>query len=320
MFFNRASSAFCTHILWTAMIGWVTLTIQKPIKSFRFFLVLFSSIAIHTIWDFPIKGIWVTVVCILCGLTSGIFAIVVVARMRSHMHRENAEQSSLFDKGTVEHTPHVKKAEKKLYFRHAENLSLTICCVLLSILSFTYCMLPVKSENLEKTFTEADEFISYIQCGKTITPNWDRAYQTGQANEEEYLRGGELAIVVQTERSDDMTFYYTYNVVEGTFYLRNVEVFLVLNGVGMRYSYSTLDVRTKTIRFYELNEDVVSYSYAAGRIIVETKLPAEQQERITKESAYLLAFAAGIIGIEAVLFIIFKWKERSIKHDDELEE
>jgi RsiW-degrading membrane proteinase PrsW (M82 family) len=320
MFFSRAASAFCTHILWTAMIGWVTLTIQKPIKSFRFFLVLFSSIAIHTIWDFPIEGIWVTVVCILCGLTSGIFAIVVVARMRSHMRKENGVQISFFDKVPFQKTPHVKKAEKKLYFRHAANLSLTISCVLLSLLSFAYCMLPIITENREKMFTETDEFISYIQCGITIEPNWERAYVVGQANEEEYLRGGELAIVVQAEQQNDLTFYYTYNVVEKTYYLRDVEVFVVLKGVGMRYSYSTIDVGGKTIKFYELNSDVVRYSSAAGRIFVETKLPSEQQELITKETAFLLEIAAGIIGIEAVLFISFKWKERSIKHDDELQD
>jgi hypothetical protein len=180
--------------------------------------------------------------------------------------------------------------------------------------------LPVKTENKEIVFSDSDEFVSYMQNGLEIPVDWNRPYDEGMVNEEEFYRGGKLAYVVQRQNVDStLGILYTYHVVDGgTAYLTDVQAIIDVDGNVSTYGHTTLFVQGKEVNFFFINNtEALSYSVSGGRIFVEVELTEEEQQHIEDSTLIILEIGAGIVAVEAVLFMSFKLKERSIRKHDE---
>jgi hypothetical protein len=112
---------------------------------------------------------------------------------------------------------------------------------------------------------------------------------------------------------------YTYHVVDGgTAYLTDVQAIIDVDGNVSTYGHTTLFVQGKEVNFFFINNtEALSYSVSGGRIFVEVELTEEEQQHIEDSTLIILEIGAGIVAVEAVLFMSFKLKERSIRKHDE---
>jgi predicted ThiF/HesA family dinucleotide-utilizing enzyme len=161
-----------------------------------------------------------------------------------------------------------------------------------------------------------------MQNGNTYAVDNTRAYDATMRDVETHLRGDEKVYVVQevpVENSSNEKFLYTYNCVNGNYYLTNIELVITNAGNESRYSGEYITLNGEKYNFFHINEDVISYSVAGGRIFIETKLPENEALAIDEKTAIILEISAGIVAVEAILLVAFKLKERSILKNDEVE-
>jgi hypothetical protein len=171
--------------------------------------------------------------------------------------------------------------------------------------------MPIGLAYTSVTLDSIDEFVDYMQCGYQLEANWDRAYNHWQTSFEERRIEGVLTYVVQHEKSGEYEYYYGYYITGGKAEIDTISVELDVNGTAMRYYCNEYNFGTNTVYMYEVNSDVVSYSYRTdGSVVV---LTTAKEFANYKSLIILLSTGVAVMAAGTVILLGFTIKLRRIK-------
>ena len=85
---SRGFTAFCTHTLWTAFVGWAYSHFNRHLYNVFNYIVLIAVCGLHICWDLPLAYTAQALVCSACVAVSAIAAIIIVAYERKVVFRE----------------------------------------------------------------------------------------------------------------------------------------------------------------------------------------------------------------------------------------
>lgn len=211
LFIDRGFSTFCTHILWTGIVGWAYGFGKGKFKLLSI-VFLVGSIAIHACWNLPLEGWLHALVIALCTIVGVFVNIVAVRKSLFATMSDEYDIARINDKMIRE----AKEMGERMRFTNAGNLTFSLTCTILSIILIALCCLPIGMEKMRVNYADKEEFISAIQGGYNVTVDWGRQYDPDQENFEERRihEGGELVLsyVVQKVNFDgyDGVYYYGY--------------------------------------------------------------------------------------------------------------
>lgn len=212
---TRGLTAFCTHILWSAAIGWVYSLYNKWLASVSFWLVTLLSCGLHICWDLPLNNLAGGFVCAGCVIVIAVECILILVKERKRVFDPKpkeapqpaseevavGEQLSFSDNVLPEVVPHEglpdnPKPETPYYFdedsksmnassykywRHWGHLCCMVGAFLMAVVGIIYCAIPFQETYGTKSFKNAEAFVSFMQDGHEIDAEevGNRTYNPG---------------------------------------------------------------------------------------------------------------------------------------------
>ena len=265
LFIDRGLSSFCTHILWTGSIGWAYSYIKKPFKSVRFLLMVLLSVFLHICWDLPIDGWWQVLDIAACVIVAAAVNISIV-----HLSRMNTLSAELDLTAVNEEIIREAKAMgERMRFTNAANLTYVLMWSVLCVIIILFCAMPIGVNYQRVEYGDKEEFIEYLEDGRTFLNERDRVYDARIPNVEERWIEGELTYVIQREKIDGYDYFFgyyiSYNYGKRVYELDDISVEVERNGVTSQYpsTYYTFgndnewvfDINAEEVRQYKYNSD-----------------------------------------------------------------
>ena len=268
LFMDRGLSSFCTHILWTGSIGWAYSYIKKPFKSVRFLLMVLLSVFLHICWDLPIEGWWQVLDIAACVIVAAGVNIAIV-----HLSRVNTLAAEVDLTAVNEEIIREAKAMgERMRFTNAANLTYVLMWSVLCVVILLFCAMPIGVNYQRVEYDDKEEFIEYLEDGRSFVKNYERAYDPEGDNVEERYEAKQLSYVIQFEKIEDYDYYFGYTVSYDNddncvFELDsdNISVDIEINGSSTRYvgemykfgnSYELVfDIKAEEVRQYKYNSD-----------------------------------------------------------------
>ncbi len=266
IFMDRGLSSFCTHILWTGAIGWAYSYIKKPFKSVRFFLMVLLSVAMHVCWDFPLEGWWQVLDIGLCVVVAAAVNLAIV-----HLSRRNTLSSEMDLTAVNEEIIREAKAMgERMRFTNAANLTYVIMWSALCVMILLFCAMPIGMDYRRVEYDSKEEFIAFLEDGRSFYKGRDREYNRNQPNVEERWIEGELTYVVQRAEIDGYDYYFGYYITRESGYeifdLYGISVEVEVNNVTMQcpstsYKFGNsgdewvFDINSDEVRNYKYKSD-----------------------------------------------------------------
>lgn len=261
LFVDRGLSSFCTHVLWTGAIGWAYSYIRKPLKSFRFFLTVLLSIALHICWDFPLDGWWQVLDIAACTIIAAAVNIAILHISRRKTLLAEVDLTAVNEQIIRE----AKAMGERMRFTNAANLTYGIMWAALCVGILLLCAMPIGTDYRREKFDGKEEFITFLEDGRSFLKSRDREYDAANPNVEERWIESELTYVIQREWIDGYDYYFGYYISNGSFELNDISVEVEESGVTSQYP-STLysfgntnewvfDIKAEEVRQYKYYTD-----------------------------------------------------------------
>jgi len=228
--FERGLSGLACHMAWTAFITYAFVKIKKPLCNIKFYFVLIASIAIHTFWDFSeFPGLSdetfntiQSIICILYCIFASILMICII-------HKENSfKESKLLPKVYTMEMFRLSNIDKMW-------MTCIISYILIALCGFqlVYYKDGGNINNNELYHYEVDhydyvmeydDFIRYVQDGKTFDIDYNRAYDSSVVDQLAIYQKGELVRATQVVKKEDVNFIYYYAKSEGELKLSDISI------------------------------------------------------------------------------------------------
>lgn len=317
LFFDRGLTALCTHSVWTAAVGWAYCFFKRPFINPLLYLTFAGSFALHALWNMPFYGVLEYIITALCVAVALVFEIIVIYKGRKTMFDEAGEQP----------TPEFFRSDdqslkkNKQYYVHVGHLSLSVAAVLMSFIAIIYCAIPFRETYYTQTFTDKQEFISFMQDGYALTDDFDREYDENLPDSSSTSVDGVTTAVTQKVEQDGFTYYYSYNVAgDGNisfYFLTEISVDITTDTGVYRYFKEDLYDAHGIIyaSYFRVRSDVTGFNLSATNDEVTAFIynPAFKIDYSQPQYAVLFYVFAGIAGCALAMYIIFYIVSRRIK-------
>lgn len=205
---TRGLTAFCTHILWSAAIGWVYSLYNKWLASVSFWLVTLLSCGLHICWDLPLNNLASGFVCAGCVIIIAVECILILVMERKKVFDPKPKETSqtaedgvavgeqltfsdsvlpeVVSHGVLHDNP---KPETPYYFdedtnsmnsssykywRHWGHLCCMVGAFLMAVVGIIYCSIPFQETYGTKKFKNSEAFVEYMQDGHKIDAEQDK--------------------------------------------------------------------------------------------------------------------------------------------------
>lgn len=284
LFIDRGLSSFCTHILWTGAIGWAYSYIRNPFKSVRFILTLLFGIGLHICWDLPIDGWWQVLDIALCTVAAAAVNIAIVHISRIKTLAAEVDLTAV-NEGIIQEA---KAMGERMRFSNAANLTYVIMWTVICVIVLLFCAMPIGMEYKREEFSSREEFIAYLEDGRTFEKNFDRIYNPyGYNVEERYTRDENdkiaLSYVIQSEKSGEYEYLYGYYVGYENgrikYDIDSISVEVETDKYTYTYSCNSYQFGEDIEYVFDINsEDVNRYVYHISDGSVTAVLNAEEFE------------------------------------------
>ena len=309
VFVDRGLTAFCTHTVWTASIGWAFASAHRPFLSFRLYACLIGAVLLHFLWNSPLSGGAQVAVIVFCVLAAAAFGITALALSRRATLTEAGESAT----PQFFHTDEGSLVRDRLYYTHAGHLSLTFGAFVMAVLAIIYCSIPFRETYYAQTFNDKADFINFMQSGYELTQDLSRAYDEDGGIYSSQSTDGVVTSVTQKVSVGGFDYYYEYTVAGGgeaaIYFINSVSVELDIGGVTSRYfteSVYNLD-GTLYATYFRVRGDVTGLNVSADTSEVTVILYDPLFEFDYSRPQYVVLFAAlgGLAGLSLGLYILF---------------
>lgn len=265
LFIDRGLSSFCTHILWTGSIGWAYSYIKKPFKSVRFLLMVLLSVFLHICWDLPIEGWWQVLDIAACVIVAAAVNIAIVHLSRVNTLAEEVDLTAVNEEIIRE----AKAMGERMRFTNAANLTYVLMWSVLCVVMLLFCAMPIGINYHRVEYDDKEEFIEYLEGGRSFVKERSREYDGAKPNVEERWIEGELSYVMQREEIDGYDYYFGYYIsnTDGkrVYELDDISVEVEVSGVTSQYPSTSyvfgsdnewvFDINAEEVRQYKYNSD-----------------------------------------------------------------
>lgn len=308
-FFDRGLTAFCTHTVWTALIGWAFSSARSPFASVRLYGSFIFSAALHFLWNSPLTG-WgkglVIAACVIAAAAAGI-AILAVERRAAYSEAGQQPVPEFFS------TDERSLRRDRLYYAHAGHLSLTFGAFIMAVIAIIYCAIPFRETYYTRTFEDKNEFISFMQADFDLVYLPDRPFDPDGEIVESSLTSGVVTSVTQMQNIGGHDYYFSYTVAgdgQTVIYIplqQSVE--LDVGGVTSRYfaeSVYNLD-GTLYASYFHVRTDVTGLNISADGSEISAVMydPLFEYDYSLPQYSALFAVLGGLAGISLALYIVF---------------
>lgn len=310
VFAGRGLSAFCTHIPWTAAVGWAYGLARRPLRSFGM-LFLGISIILHICWDLPLDGVWQSLDIFICIIIAAAISIAVIHVSRVRTFAAEADLKRINERIIAE----AKAMDERTRLTNAATLTFAITCGLLSVIILLLCALPIGVEYRSVRYEDSSRFIEYVEGGRRLKYDTSRRYdENGHNVEERWIEGVKTYVVQsQTYAGFEGVYYYGY-------YLNDKgspdSISVELDGVDSRVPCAEYKLGSEVVFIFEVNtEELKSYVYSSADGSVTAVMDAVDFEGYE----YLLALCATGVAITAgcnIILVAFVIKLRKSKNVD----
>ncbi len=325
----RAASSFCTHTLWTALIGWAFCKFKRPYLNLRFYAVVIMCIALHFLWDLPLEEIYSALVCICCGVVGLAFGIAVLYKDRKTVFSSGKSNSAVSGEQIVngevaeQNISHLS-LKKSFNLSHIADLIAAICLTVLAVFTLGVSYSEWGFIDYKYIyFNSREEAIDYVQGGLPINVNEERAYVELSDVAENYayeVNDYKLTEVTQREeeiadgRQFEYFYVYSFNYEEKT---AQPEIFLnyvwlKVDGEICRLVNNKIS-ETETFIYYKVVDADVDFDEAKHSYYVSESCDTYfygLTESIITGGLMLIIFVGG-----TAAYITLKIKNRRNKND-----
>ncbi|MGN0817926.1 MAG: PrsW family glutamic-type intramembrane protease [Candidatus Coproplasma sp.] len=323
-FFERGISSFCTHIVWTALIGWAFSYFRHALVNPKFYGAVVFSTVLHFCWDMPLAEPWSTVVCALCAVAiyAAVIPVLYLGRRR------------IFSGGGESMTPEFFKADEQSldkrtpeYYVHAGNLSLAIGAFLMAVVAIIYCAIPFREAYYTQSFSDAADFVDFMHDGYEFRIEPDRPFDRSPSADNVVREENDVVYqVVQNVKDGDATYHYTYNVAgDGTinlYFLTEVSVSVTTQTGEYQLFMENLYTGGKLYAsFFRVRQDVTGFNFLSNGGISVIIHDATYVRDLT-EPRYMALFYyfGGVAAAALILYLGFFVKSVSVKRKNSKEE
>lgn len=212
MTFSRGVTAFCTHILWTAAIGWAFNFSKKLLANFVACPMILLSCGLHIAWDLPLNPVPRGIVCGGVALVGIAVCAIIVKNERVKVF--NSVSSTDASEGEASNVDEdtLQKTDPQ-YWRHWGHVSLVISAVLMAIIACFYCAVPFRERYGTEIFRSPEELVSFMQDGAELNVV-DKSYDLSMAESDqvsgEYVVQSVVTTVVIGGEEREATYEYWY--------------------------------------------------------------------------------------------------------------
>ena len=315
LFIERGLSTFCTHILWTGLVGLAYGFGEGKYRPLCF-VALGFSIFLHTFWNLPLEG-WLNAAAIaFCTILTVTVSIVAVRKSLFET------LSNEFDIAQIneEIINKAKEMGERMRFTNAANLTFALTCTLLSVLAIALCCLPIGMEKMSVRYDNRQQFIAAIQGDYNINIDWSRQYDAAGTNVEvrNFYADGSLThmYVVQETRLDgyDGIYYYGYYLdAEGVADKRADSIYLELDDFASRIPCVEYTFGDESAWVFEVYGDgYENYTYDETDGSISCVIDGEEFEGYNLLIG-LVAGAVGVAGACSIILFAFTLKLRKVK-------
>ncbi|MGN0813913.1 MAG: PrsW family glutamic-type intramembrane protease [Candidatus Coproplasma sp.] len=322
-FFERGVTSFCTHIVWTALIGWAFSYFRRSLLNPGFYGVVVFSMALHFCWDMPLAEPWNTLVCVLCAVVVAAFGIPVLHCGRKRVFESIGESATpgyfktdaqSLDKRTPE------------YYIHAGNLSLAVGAFLMAVVAIIYCAIPFREAYYAQNFEDSQSFIEFMHDGYDLTVDTDRPFDRSPSADNSVRREDDVVYqIVQSVTDGDAVYRYTYNVAgDGTvnfYFLDGISV--VLTTETGRYEFFKEDLYyggKLYASFFRVRQDITGFNVLSnGGISVVIHDENFVRDLSQPQYAALFYYFGGVAAAALVLYGAFYAKSVSVRRKNSKE-
>lgn len=319
---SRGFTAFCTHTLWTALLGWAYCHFSRHLYNVLNYLVVIAVCGLHICWDLPLGYTAQGFVCAGCVIVSAVAGIAVLVCERKAVFRaagikKTDEKYYKQDKETV-------SLDNYLYWKHWGHFTLALGAFLMAVISVIYCSVPFRETYGTETFKNPKEFVLFMQNDYEFEIVDDRAYNEHDTagDKDKTLVDGALTGVTQTVVKDGVKYDYRYNVIydeisEKHYYFLSAVFVQVKSAEGAFIKYAKEDVYNNGklyASFFRINGDVTGYNFESDGDITVFIYDANFV-RDLGEPRYVALFAtfAGVFGVSLICYIGLAIKSRKVK-------
>ena len=318
LFIDRGLSSFCTHILWTGIVGWAYGFGNGKYKLLSLLFLIFS-ILLHTFWNAPLDG-WMHAVAVAICTIITLFSNIVVMRKSLFETMSNEFDIARMNEGIIEKA---KEMGERMRFTNAANLTFALTCTFLSVLALALCCLPIGMEKVRVNYESPQEFVAVIESGYNVKADWSREYDPNGKNvEERYIADGDdltLSYVIQEARLDgyDGVYYYGYYIgANGVADRRADSIYLELDDITSRIPCVEYTFGDESVWVFEVTgDDYSDYTYNAVDGSVSCVIDAEEFGGYNLLIG-LVAGAVGVAGACGIILFAFTIKLRRVREDE----
>ena len=321
---ERAWTAVCTHTLWTAVIGWAFCKFKFRPYDLRFIVVVLSSIAMHFLWDMPVKSDLHVIPTIFCVVAAIVFSAVVVKKERKpYKMAAEVHEVQLVIPVPQEMGRLILKYSK--WYSYAANFVAVLTAVLLGVAFILWCLAPVKTVYVEERFDAEDEFIEFVQGDKVFLQKWDKKFEDCiddcEINYAIIVDGEYTYAFITVEEEDgykyDYTFYFNKDEKTGE---NTGEVAAIAVTVSDEEYYQILKLSVpdevtpegttyRSVTYAKVNDFYYCYySTATDEFVVVLSWYSDHTAEIV-----VSVFAVVILIIGTIAFTVFKIKSKIIR-------
>ena len=297
---SRGVTAFCTHTLWTAAVGWAYCHFTRHFANVMFYIVLLFSCGLHIAWDLPLNIVALAFVNVGCGIAASVECILIIHFERKKVyanHRITPEDLCNSEAAVKEAWEQAKQQveadealDKKnpLFWRHWANFTFVLASFLMSVAAVIYCTVPFQETYGTREFSSPASFVTFMQDGMIFNYSESRAYnEHDRANDIELRENGVLVRVTQRVKDtadDSITYCYVYTVSRDVtpgyeheyYFLNSVYVSLKTDlGENAIYREDVYNNGLLYASFFRVRTDVTGFMFdSSGNVSVIIYNPA----------------------------------------------
>lgn len=317
LFLNRGFSTFCTHILWTGIVGWAYGFGKGKYKPLFIAFVL-GSVFIHSCWNLPFEGWQHSGIIVICTILTVVSNIVAVRKSLFSTLSDEFDIARINDRIIRE----AKQMGERMRFTNAANLTFALTCTLLSVIMLALCCLPIGMEKMRVNYSSTDEFIAAVHGGYNLKVDFGREYDPNGKNvEERKIHDGDelvLSYLVQEVTFDgyDGTYYYGYYIDrEGNAEREADSISLELDDIASRIPCVEYYFGDESEWAFDVNgSEFTNYTYNKEDGSISCVMDAEAFEGYNLLIA-LVAAAVGVAGACGIILFAFSIKLRRVRDE-----
>ncbi len=317
---SRGFTAFCTHTLWTALVGWAYSHFERHLFNLFNYVVLALVCGLHICWDLPLSYVGTALVysgCVLISSAAGIAVIVVERRavFRTAGIKKLPENYFKQDRLSV-------SGRHYLYWKHWGEFTLALGAFVMAIIAVIYCSIPFRETYGTEKFDDSESFIAFMQNGKEYDYDPNRPHNSHEPDKYVQTTEGKISRVTQEVTQGGDTFLYVYNViydaVDDKYHYMLDEISVkeeTAEGAYVTFVEEDLYNNGKLYAsFFHVNTDVTGYFFEADGSLTVFIYDADFV-RDLGETRYVALFAtfAAVFGVSLVCYTGLQIKSRSVK-------